>query len=63
MVGLQPRVERKAARREAREEVLAELGEDGLLIVLIHLIELETLSELGNAAVLLELGELGACPA
>ena len=44
-VGLQPAVEAHAASGEALQEILAELLEDGLLVVLVHLVKLKTLGE------------------
>ena len=59
-VGGQPGVQGHAASGEVLQEVLTQLGEDGLLVVLVDLVELKTLGQLGdNAGTLLESGELG----
>ena len=49
----QPGVERHAAGSEVGQEVLAKLLKDGLLVVGVHLVELQTLGESGDATVLL----------
>ena len=49
----QPGVQRHAAGSEVGQEVLAKLLKDGLLVVGIHLVELQALGESGDATVLL----------
>ena len=49
----QPGIQGHAAGSEVGQEVLAKLLKDGLLVVGIHLVELQTLGESGDATVLL----------
>ena len=56
----QPSVERHAAGSEVGQEVLAKLLKDGLLVVGVHLIELQALGESGDATVLLLGREAGS---
>lgn len=60
----QPGVQRHAAGSEVGQEVLAKLLKDGLLVVGVHLVELQALGESGDATVLLLGREAGSpCPA
>lgn len=56
----QPGVQRHAAGSEVGQEVLAKLLKDGLLVVGIHLVELQALGESGDATVLLLGREAGS---
>ena len=56
----QPGVQRHAAGSKVGQEVLAKLLKDGLLVVGIHLVELQALGESGDATVLLLGREAGS---